>query len=73
MKDNELTQMNAKVLTQKHLITAKDTAVKENLVNILYITNSHCIFQLAEMIINRFYVTHKQGREAKRATSLGLC
>lgn len=73
MKDNELTQTNAKVLTQKHLIVAKDTSVKKNLVNILYITNSHYIFQLAEMIINRFYVAHKQGREAKGATSLGLC
>lgn len=44
MKDNELTQMNAKVLTQKHPIIAKDTAVKKNLVNILYITNNHYIF-----------------------------
>ena len=73
MKDNELAQTNAKVLTQKHLIVAKDTSVKKNLVNILYITNSHYIFQLAEMSINRFYVAHKQGREAKGATSLGLC
>lgn len=74
MKDNKLTQTNEKVLTRKHPITAKDTAVKKNLVNILvYITNSHFIFQPAEMIINRFYVAHKQGKEAKGATSLGLC
>lgn len=64
--------MNAKVLTQKQIITAKDTGVKSNLVSSPYITNNYYLFSLGEVIINTFYIANTQRIEAKGATSLRL-